>query len=218
MPSRGRYYKRLVVYIMSKVVVISPYRTATQSTDVLLQALGYKTLHYGGKVINTFALIGYPKDFVLEKMAVFTDMFDAFSDNPFPVMYQYFDTTYPGSKFIMITRSPQSWYESIKKLNIYLNKEIIDPFERTFFETYLPNVPARFDEISVKDYLKCYNSHIEAVSNYFQSKDNLLSLDISDEKKGIKISQFLDKDFFPNEDFIRHLPNAAPSIFENSFN
>jgi hypothetical protein len=204
---------------MSKVVVISPYRTATQSTNILLQQLGYKTLHYGGKAINNFILKGYSKDFVLEKMSVFTEMFDAFSDNPFPVMYEYFDITYPGSKFIMIKRSPESWYESLKRLNVYLNKDIIDPFERTFFETYLTNVPERFDEISIKDYTKTYNSHIEAVNKYFQGKDNLLSLDISDEKKGIKIAQFLDKDFFPNKDFIKDSPltNGAFGFFESSF-
>lgn len=193
---------------MSKVVVISPYRTATQSTDALLQSFGYKTLHYGGKVINGFQLIGYPPEYVLEKMAVFTDMFDAFSDNPFPVMYEYFDTTYPESKFIMIKRDPGSWYRSIQKLNEYLNKTDIDPFESTFFARYLDNVPHRFDQISYDDYILCYKRHIKAVENYFKDKDNLLVLDIDDEKKGTKIAAFLDKDYFPRVDFTKQEPTT----------
>jgi hypothetical protein len=67
---------------MSKVVVISPYRSATQSTDLLLQQFGYKTIHYGGKVINGFALIDQSSEYVLEKMSAFTDLYEAFSDNP----------------------------------------------------------------------------------------------------------------------------------------
>lgn len=189
-------------YIM-KVVVISPYRSATQSTDALLKSLGYKTIHYGGRIINGFELIDYPSEYVIEKMTVFTDMYDAFSDNPFPVMYEYFDTKYPGSKFIMIKRDPDSWYKSILSINKFLYKENIDPYERTFFTKYLDNVPKAFNDLPYESYIHCYNSHIAAVEEYFQDKDNLLTLDISDDKKGIKIASFLDKDFFPRVDFTK---------------
>lgn len=199
---------------MSKVVVISPYRTATQSTNELLISMGYKTIHYGGTVINGFELIGYPPEYVLEKIAVFADMYEAFSDNPYPVMYKYFDETYPGSKFIMIKRDPDSWYKSIQTLNEFLHKEDIDPFEKTFFTSYLKNVPKTFKEISYNDYIKCYNSHITAVEQYFKNKDNLLVLDISDDKKGVKIANFLDRDFFPKVDFTKSpLSNRASSTF-----
>ena len=199
---------------MSKVVVISPYRTATQSTNQLLKSFGYKTIHYGGTVINGFELIGYPSEYVLEKMAVFADMYEAFSDNPYPVMYKHFDETYPGSKFIMIKRDPDSWYKSIQSLNEFLHKDEIDPFERTFFTAYLKNVPKTFKEIPYNDYIKCYNSHIRAVEEYFKDKDNLLVLDISDDKKGVKIANFLDKDFFPKVDFTKSpFTNRASSTF-----
>lgn len=179
-----------------KVVVVSPYRSATQSTDALLKNLGYKTLHYGGHAVKA-------RSNILDRVYNIIPNYDAFSDNPFPIMYEHFDTQYPDSKFILIKRDPDSWYNSILAINTFLKKPNIDPFERIFFEAYLDKVPKKFKDISYEDYILCYNRHIEAVENYFKDKDNLLVLDISDTKKGIKIADFLDKDIFPKVDFIK---------------
>jgi hypothetical protein len=179
-----------------KVVVLSAYRSATQSTDLLLKNLGYKTLHYGGDAIKA-------RSNILDNTYKIISNYDAFSDNPFPVMYEHFDTQYPGSKFILIKRDPDSWYNSILAINEYLKKSEIDPFEKTFFNAYLDKVPKSFKDIPYEDYILCYNRHIEAVENYFKNKDNLLILDISDSKKGIKIANFLNKDIFPKVDFIK---------------
>lgn len=181
-----------------KIVVLSPYRSATQSTDKFLKSLGYKTVHYGGHAIKA-------RSNVLSEIQRVSYKYDAFSDNPFPVMYEYFDTTYPGSKFILIKRTPESWYNSIRSINKHLRKKLIDPFERTFFERYLDNVPNLFEEIPYEDYILCYNRHIEAVEKYFKGKDNLLILNINDKNKGLKIAKFLGKNpiDFPNIDFVK---------------
>lgn len=179
-----------------KVVVLSPYRSATQSTDKLLKNLGYKTIHFGGTVIKS-------KTNLINELKKISNRYDAFSDSPFPVMYEYFDTQYPGSKFILIKRDPDSWYKSILKLNEKVNQTVINPSERAFLETYLDNLPILYKDIPYEDFVLCYNRHIEAVENYFKDKDNLLVLDISDTKKGIKIADFLDKDIFPKVDFIK---------------
>lgn len=111
-----------------KVVVLSPYRSATQSTDKLLKSLGYKTIHYGG-------LATTDRSDVLSKIKKISNKYDAFSDNPFPVMYEYFDKTYPGSKFILIKRNPKSWYKSILKINKHLRKKVIDPLKKYFLSS-----------------------------------------------------------------------------------
>jgi hypothetical protein len=183
-----------------KVVVLSAYRSATQSTDLLLKNLGYKTIHYGGNMIRTRS---ESSDDIFNEIHKKIHKYDAFLDNPFPVMYEHFDTQYPGSKFILIKRDPDSWYNSILAINEYLKKSKIDPFEKTFFDAYLDKVPTLFKDIPHKDYILCYNRHIEAVENYFKDKDNLLILDISNSKKGIKIANFLNKDIFPKVDFIK---------------
>jgi hypothetical protein len=179
-----------------KVVVLSAYRSATQSTDLLLKNLGYKTVHFGGSIVKS-------KNNIIDELKRVSHKYDAFSDSPFPVMYEYFDTTYPGSKFILIKRTPESWYDSILKLNKKLKQEIINTSEKAFFEQYLDSVPILYEDIPYEDYILCYNRHIQAVENYFKNKDNLLILDISDSKKGIKIANFLNKDIFPKVDFIK---------------
>lgn len=38
--------------------------------------------------------------------------YDAFQDNPWPVLYRYLDQKYPGNKFILTIRDPASWMKS----------------------------------------------------------------------------------------------------------
>jgi hypothetical protein len=80
----------------------------------------------------------------------------------------------------------------------------------------LGDVPKRFDEIPYDDYIKCYNSHIEAVEGYFKDRDNILIMDMEERQKGTKMALFLDKDYFPNSDFVRESPlaNRTLSTFE----
>ncbi len=181
-----------------KIVVLSPYRSATQSTDEFLKFLGYNTVHHGFYVTrDTNNLL-----FEIKKES---HKYDAFSDSPFPIMYEYFDKTYPGSKFILIKRTPESWYNSILRLHKQLNRTVIGPYEGTFFKHYLGDLPELYADIPYEDYIFCYNRHIEAVEKYFKDKDNLLVLDINDMKKGSKIAKFLNKEpiDFPHIDFVK---------------
>ena len=189
-----------------KVVVLSPYRSATQSTTRLLKNLGYNTVHFGLSILRVKPgrISAQNAVQLLKKVS---HRYEAFSDNPFPVMYEYFDQTYPGSKFILIKRTAESWYNSVLRVteHLGLTEKVIDPFVRAFFEQYLDNVPQVYKDIPYEDYILCYNRHIEAVEKYFKDKDNLLVLDINDSEKGLKISNFLNKNpiDFPNLDFIR---------------
>jgi len=184
--------------IKMKVVVLSPYRSATQSTTTLLRKLGYKTVHFGGSIIRS-------KINIIPELKKVSHKYEAFSDSPFSIMYEYFDITYPGSKFILIKRDPESWYNSILKLNEKIKQKVINPSERAFFKQYLGHVPILYKDIPYEDYILCYNRHIQAVEEYFKDRDNLLVLDINDNEKGLKICNFLNKDpiDFPHVDFIK---------------
>ena len=39
--------------------------------------------------------------------------YDAFQDNPWPVLYRDLDEAYPGSKFILTLHDPQAWIASL---------------------------------------------------------------------------------------------------------
>ncbi len=53
---------------------------------------------------------------IATKLAAMTEAlaaeYDAFQDNPWPLVYRRMDALYPGSKFILTVRDPDRWLES----------------------------------------------------------------------------------------------------------
>ena len=41
--------------------------------------------------------------------------YDAFQDNPWPILFRELDESFPGSKFIMTRRNSDSWIKSVVK-------------------------------------------------------------------------------------------------------
>ena len=41
-----------------------------------------------------------------------SNSFNAFQDNPWPIIFKDLDVRYPGSKFVVTTRNVDDWYES----------------------------------------------------------------------------------------------------------
>lgn len=193
---------------MSKIIIVSLHRTATQSVSEYLYDLGYSVLHWGG---NLFQKTGIYNTF--EKMVEDTaHNYDVYADVPFNVMYEFFDKKYPNSKFIMIERDFESWKKSVRKLYDKINKNYFDPYESYQYFKYIKKRKYIFkkvkgiNEVSDKDLLKIYSKHIESVKKYFNGTDKLLVLNINDKYIGEKISNFLNnpviKDF-PNIDFLK---------------
>jgi hypothetical protein len=106
--------------------------------------------------------------------------YDAFEDNPWPLLYREMDERFPGSKFILTVRDPQKWIASVKD-------HFILP-SATQAWVYGAAVPAGHEQL----YLDVYNRHNEAVKNYFQDRPNdLLVLDISKGNPWEAVAPFL---------------------------
>lgn len=92
--------------ITEKLFCIGFHKTGTSSIAEALRQLGYRVTGPNGvhdKNIATNAL----------KLAnELVPQFDAFRDNPWPVLFREMDATYPGSKFILSLRNPSSWIRS----------------------------------------------------------------------------------------------------------
>ena len=67
----------------------------------------------GYKVMGSFG-VGDPDISVtaLPRALRFAEEFDAFRDNPWPILFRDLDRSFPGSKFILTERSTKSWIES----------------------------------------------------------------------------------------------------------
>ena len=71
-----------------------------------LQQLGYRVTGPNGT-----------KDSDIEEKVVsmaydLVENYDAFQDNPWPILYKELDAKFPGSKFVLTLRSPESWIKS----------------------------------------------------------------------------------------------------------
>ena len=86
-----------------KIFGIGLHRTGTSSLNEALNILGYRSIHT-------------PLDIYPDIDTRIIDKYDAFTDNPIPLLYKQLDRLYPGAKFILTTRDLDSWIKSVKWL------------------------------------------------------------------------------------------------------
>lgn len=137
----------------TKIFCIGFHKTGTTSLGKALKILGYK-------VKGPFGI--HDKDIhlnALTKAKKIIPKFDAFQDNPWPLLYQELDNLYPESKFILTIRNGNSWVKSQIK---YFGKEQTEM--RKWIYGY--GSPVNNEQI----YLDTYNRHNESVISYFKSR------------------------------------------------
>lgn len=90
-----------------KIFGIGFHKTGTKSLAEALMHLGYRVTgpngvrdpHIGSRVFD------YVDDLI--------PRFDAFQDNPWPILFRELDGRFPGSKFILTIREPAAWIQSV---------------------------------------------------------------------------------------------------------
>jgi hypothetical protein len=103
------------------------------------------------------------------------------SDLPIPLLFRELDKGYPGSKFILTTRRPQAWLESVRRhwsheYNPHRAQWGTDPFTHRAHRILYGQ--KGFD---AERFLKRYQQHNLEVKAYFASRPNdLLILDMED--------------------------------------
>lgn len=201
---------------LSKIIVLSHNRTATQSTEKFLTDLGFKCAHWGGSFISIPDSETMSKDELFNKLISLTSEYDAFMDIPFNYIYEQLDKTYPGSKFILITRPSHEWVKSIRNIYASFNQSGIESYFRYLLEKYLPNPKRYIEQITDTELEYVHNCHIEDILKYFKNSNNLLHLDLYDKDKGYKIKNFIDPNLpnieFPTVDFYISGKNKSPLI------
>jgi hypothetical protein len=160
---------------MNKLFVIGLPRTGTTSISVALLE------HF--KVAHT----AYTKR-AFELADVVTDC-PCFSD------YQQLDELFPQSKFVYLQRPLDQWLPSIKMLlnkmlptltgTAYVNPILKRSFTQTFDLNYQDN------PLDSTHLTRCYQQHGKGVMEYFNGRDNLLSIDISQTESLPKLLEFL---------------------------
>ena len=156
-----------------KIFCIGFAKTGTTSLAVALRKLDY----------SVKGVVGVHDPNISKTIYKLTDkivpLYDAFQDEPWPVLYEYLDSNYNG-KFILTTRPEEDWITSL--LNHCCKLET--PFREWIYG--YPN-PRGHEQV----YIDRYNKHNNDVRKYFKDREDFLELRITEGEGYEKLCPFL---------------------------
>lgn len=147
-----------------KIFCIGFHKTGTTSLYSALTMLGYKVCGTIAEDWNAGKLLQNGARHCIRAMADF----DAAEDMPWPLFFRELDEAFPGSKFILTIREPESWYQSLDRHFGHQTTEM-----NAF--VYGPERARARDN---KDHwITTYQAHNAAVRAYFKERpDDLLEM------------------------------------------
>ena len=161
----------------AKVFCIGFHKTGTTSLAVALKMLGYRVTGPNGTKDRNIA----------EKVHAMANRlarkYDAFQDNPWPVLFREMDANWPGSKFILTMRTSDAWIRSqVKDFGL---RET--PMRRWIYGAGCP-------EGNETVYMERYERHNREVLEYFRNRpDDLLLLELAKGHGWPELCAFLDR-------------------------
>jgi hypothetical protein len=161
----------------TKVFGIGFHKTGTTSLARALRLLGYRVTGPNG--------VGDPdiRTKLFPMVEVLSRQFDAFQDNPWPLVYQHMDQMHPQSKFILTIRDPDQWAASQAK---YFGRQST-PMRQMIYGVGFP-------EGNEEIYKSRMKQHNEEVIEYFKNRPNdLLVIDLTAQNEWEPICRFLDE-------------------------
>lgn len=161
----------------SKVFCIGFHKTGTTSLETALTRLGYKvTGSFGTKDPDIASKVH-------EMAYSLAERFDAFQDNPWPILYRELDERFPGSKFILTRRPTGNWINS--QVKDFATTET--PMRRWIYGESA-GCPMGNEEI----YTARYEKHNREVLEYFADRpDDLLVIDLPNDDGWSRLCPFL---------------------------
>lgn len=170
-----------------KIFGIGFHKTGTKTLKKALEILGYDVTGPNG--VND-ANIGEDLYSLIDELV---PKYDAFQDNPWPVVYRYLDERYPGSRFILTMRDSDDWVASVVR---YFGRKTT-PMRKMI---YGAGSPVGYEAL----YQKRFEEHNKEVLAYFSDKpERLLVLNFFEHDGWEKLCRFLGKEIpdvpFPHE-------------------
>ena len=182
----------------AKVFCIGFHKTGTTSLEVALKKLGYRvTGSFGTKDPDIASKVH-------EMAYAMVPRYDAFEDNPWPVLYRELDERFPGSKFVLTRRPPENWIQS--QVKDFATTET--PMRRWIY-----GEDAGCPEGNEETYIARYERHNREVLDYFKDRpDDLLVVDFPNDDGWSRICPFLGHDI-PSSPF----PHANKASLSRKF-
>ena len=157
-----------------KIFCIGFHKTGTSSLRDALSILGYRVTGPNWTRCDDIASTWPAR--VKQKVP----KYDAFQDNPWPVLFRELDEWYPGSRFILSVRPTEQWLQSA--INHFGS-------EPTPMRQFIYGEGAPLDSPEV--YVARYESHIRDVRDYFKGQSRFLEVDVTSVDPWVPICRFL---------------------------
>ena len=168
-----------------KIFCIGFHKTGTTSLGKALSILGLKVKGPFGVHNQTI------RNNAFEQALKFIKYYDAFQDNPWPLLYKQLDDAFPQSQFILTLRNPELWYKSA--LKHFGNQETE---MRKWI--YGKGSPLNNQEL----YKNTFTQHNNEVLKYFRKREgDLLILDLDQNFNWEVICNFLECPEIPRVPF-----------------
>ncbi len=152
-------------------------KTGTTTLNRALTMLGYRVSHNSWRWLDDIVREDW------ETIAQKASEWDALEDNPIPLIYKHLDQAFPGSKFILSTRDPEAWYQSV----CFHIGDLPSPMHAWLFGQG-KSLPKE-DKVHT---LAVYLQHQAAAKAYFKDRpDDLLVIDITQTTRWEEICAFL---------------------------
>ena len=159
-----------------KILVIGFQKTGTSSLGAALEILGYSVCDAVG--IHDIKNEADAKSIALPCL----DKYDAFQDNPWPILYLWLHHHYPDASFIHTVRDEDSWISSVVRHFSGRSTAM-----RQWI--YTEGDPAGNEEI----YLQRYRRHNDEVAAYFAGNaGNYLRMDLAEDDNWAPLCDLLD--------------------------
>jgi hypothetical protein len=142
---------------MSKIFGIGFHKTGTTTLDTAFQLLGYNACPVRTDLAKSLVKDDFEPTFEVVRQ------FDAFQDNPWPIIFKELDAAFPGSKFIMTYRADEKWLKSI--VNSFGTKATL---MRRWIYGQKHGAPQGNEAV----YLARYQRHMADVRAYFKDRPN----------------------------------------------
>lgn len=183
----------------AKVFGIGLSKTGTTSLYAALLMLGYRTatfrhMRYLG--LSDWISGDFGQDYL--------STFDAVTDLPIATYFRELDARYPGSKFILTTRTVDAWLNSIGD---QFNKS---PTSNSEFGNEVRLAQYGVSTFNEDRFRRLYKEHVAAVRDYFDTRpDDFLEMDVTGGDGWEHICRFLDKPI-PDKPFPAVKPYFVP--------
>ncbi len=168
----------------TKVFCVGFHKTGTTSLAHAFDMLGYRVTGPNG--VNDPDI----ENNVLSMAYDLAEEYDFFQDNPWPIIYKELDEKYPGSKFILLLRSSESWIQS--QVKHFGRKET--PMRKWIYGVGCP-------EGNEEAYIARFEYHNADVLSHFRNRaQDLLVLNLAEGDGWEKLCPYLEVEI-PKEPF-----------------